>query len=47
MVSKNKKYINKEMGILFWLFGFIIIITSDWLKHVQDIIQWYHMRVKI
>lgn len=39
---KNKKYINKEMGILFWLFGFIIIITSKWSMIFQDIVKWYH-----
>jgi len=28
--STNQKYITKEMGFLFYLFGFILIITSDW-----------------
>lgn len=40
---QNKKYINKEMGILFWLFGFIIIVTSDWATHYQDAMKWYRM----
>uniref|UniRef100_A0A6C0E342 Uncharacterized protein n=1 Tax=viral metagenome TaxID=1070528 RepID=A0A6C0E342_9ZZZZ len=43
---QNKKYINKEMGILFWLFGFIIIVTSDWSMTFQDMVKWYHMHVK-
>ena len=41
----HKKYINKEMGILFWLFGFIIIITSKWTLFIQDITDWYNKLV--
>ena len=32
----NKKYITKEMGILFYLFGFILIITADWSVFIKE-----------
>jgi hypothetical protein len=37
----HKKYINQEIGILFWLFGFIIIVTSNWSGVAKDIVKWY------
>jgi len=40
----HKKYINKEMGILFWLFGFVIIFTSKWNVFFYDIIKWYNLK---
>jgi hypothetical protein len=27
---KNRKYISKELELLFYLFGYILLITADW-----------------
>lgn len=38
--KNNKKYITKEMTILFYLFGFILIITADWNLFITEA-KWY------
>jgi hypothetical protein len=38
----HKKYITKEMNILFYLFGFILIITADWSLFVTEA-EWYKL----
>lgn len=36
----HKKYITKEMSILFYLFGFILIITAKWSAFFEEA-NWY------
>jgi len=37
---KNKIYITKEMQILFFIFGFILIFTADWNLFIKEA-PWY------
>ena len=37
---KNQIYITKEMGLLFYLFGFILIITAKWGVFIKES-SWY------
>jgi hypothetical protein len=32
----NKKYINNEMSFIFYLFGFVIILTADWELFIKE-----------
>jgi hypothetical protein len=34
---RNQKYITKHMGLLFYLFGFIIILTVNWKMFMNDV----------
>jgi uncharacterized membrane protein len=36
----HKKYITKEMSLLFYLFGFILIITAKWSAFFEEA-NWY------
>ena len=35
---RNQKYITKHMALLFYLFGFIIILTVNWTMFINDIL---------
>jgi hypothetical protein len=34
--QQNEKYISKETKFLMYIFGFIIIVTSDWNQFIDD-----------
>jgi uncharacterized membrane protein len=33
---QNEKYVDKETKILMYIFGFVIIITSDWNQFISE-----------
>jgi uncharacterized membrane protein len=39
--QQNEKYISKETKLLMYIFGFIIIITSDWNQFIDESTIWY------
>ena len=38
----NMKYLNREIKLIFYLFGWIIIITSDWKTFFTDLPVWWN-----
>ena len=42
--QQNEKYISKETKLLMYVFGFIIIITSDWNQFIDESTIWYVLK---
>jgi hypothetical protein len=44
---KNEIYLNNEAKLLLYLFGIIIIITSDWSKFISNslILDYFHQKL--
>jgi uncharacterized membrane protein len=44
--NQNEKNIDKETKILMYIFGFIIIITSDWNQFIDESTIWYLLKTQ-
>jgi hypothetical protein len=43
---KNQIYVNKEISLLFFIFGFVILFTSNWSLFISNA-GWYNTIIKL